>query len=71
MNERHAKVILWHTKRAIGNLLTQFRLKPDQPACALAAAREQLGANQAQLHSIYKKFPGLKPDRVEQLKLDI
>jgi hypothetical protein len=67
MNVTHARRLIWQTKKNIGALLTDIRLGSN----AQTDARSQLGANQAQLQELWKKYPELAPVKVRQMRLNI
>jgi hypothetical protein len=71
MNTSQARRLIWQTKKNIGELLTSIRLTPDDALAGQTETRAMLGANQAQLHELWKKYPQFAPVRVRQMKLNI
>ncbi|MCX5884344.1 MAG: hypothetical protein NT096_00265 [Proteobacteria bacterium] len=74
MNITQARRLIWQTKKNIGELLTSIRLASRTPSDTSLAGQEtraMLGANQAQLHELWKKYPEFAPVKVRQMKLNI
>jgi hypothetical protein len=72
MNASQARRLIWQTKKNIGELLTSIRLgAPDDALAGQTETRAMLGANQAQLHELWKKYPEYAPVKVRQMKLNI
>jgi hypothetical protein len=76
MNDTKTRRLIWRIKRNIGHLLTEIRLIPvssivPEDVARLSQSKDLLGANQSQLHDLYKRYPQYAPIKVRQMKLDL
>jgi hypothetical protein len=75
MTKTSAKIILAIARRNIGHLLVEFRKIKANPDNYSKTRRKEcsifLSANQCQVADILSRFPELRPERAEQLKLDL
>jgi len=75
MNQARAKILLQQSRSNIGRLLAEFRTMKPNPdnstAARLTELSKDLGANQMQQASLLKRFPELRPERVEQMRLNL